>query len=201
MVCGKNEGTAIERWKGMEKSVTVFIDLQGTLGGDSMGDIRDFYFYPFAVDAIKLLNRSGILAIVVTNQSRIAKGYLTLEEYESKLKQIKEELQAQGAGLDGFYCCPHAKEDRCSCKKPLTGLVQQAQQDFAIDLEHSFVVGDMGNSDMLLSHHLGIRGILVRTGAGEDSWTTYRHTWEAAEPCFVAQDILEAAEYIVQHQK
>ncbi len=184
----------------MEKKIAAFIDLQGTLGGDSMGDIRDFSFYPFAMDAIKLLNLHGILAIVVTNQSRIAKGYLSMEEYECKLEQIKGELQNHGVVLDGIYCCPHYKEDRCSCKKPLTGLVQQAQQDFDIDIKNSFVVGDMGNSDMLLAHNLGIRGILVKTGAGEDSWSTYRHTWEAAEPCFVAENILEAAEYMIKRR-
>jgi histidinol-phosphate phosphatase family protein len=181
----------------MGKKRAIFLDLQGTLGGDGEGDVMDFSFYPFAIDAIKLLNVSGFLTIVVTNQSRIAKGYLTYSDYEKKIEEISNELKSSGAYLDGIYCCPHSKGDKCGCKKPLPGLLSQAERDFDIDLQWSFIIGDMGNSDMALARNVGAKGILVKTGAGIDSLTTYRSTWADIEPYMVTENVLEAVEHII----
>jgi histidinol-phosphate phosphatase family protein len=181
----------------MSKKMAAFLDLQGTLGGDEEGDVMDFSFYPFAIDAIKLLNLNDILAIVVTNQSRIAKGYLTCEDYEKRIEVICSTLKDFGAHLDGIYCCPHSKEDNCICKKPLPGLVKQAEIDFDIDLQRSFIIGDMGNSDMALASNIGIGGILVKTGAGIGSLTNYRHVWDGIEPYLVSENVLEAVGHIV----
>ena len=179
------------------KNRAVFIDLQGTLGGDEEGDVMNFSFYPFAIDAIRLLNDNSILAIVVTNQSRIAKGYLTFEDYEKKIEELNSNLKSSGVHLDGIYCCPHSKEDNCFCKKPMPGLVKQAEIDFNIDLQKSFIIGDMGNSDMAMASNVGAKGVLVKTGAGIGSLTKYRHTWDDIEPYLVAENILEAVEHII----
>jgi D-glycero-D-manno-heptose 1,7-bisphosphate phosphatase len=182
----------------MSERMAAFIDLQGTLGGECMGDIMDFTFYPFAMDAIKLLNTNNILAIVLTNQSRIAKGNLTYFDYEKKLVEIESYLSSYGVYLDGVYCCPHSKIDKCNCKKPLPGLVRRAENDFKIDLPNSFIIGDMGNSDMALASNLGVKGILVKTGAGEESLTTYRDTWSDIEPYLVTENVLEAVKHIIK---
>ena len=179
------------------KKRAVFLDLQGTLGGKGDGDVRDFSFYPYAIDAIKLLNESGILAIVLTNQSHIAKGHLTYPYYEKRVNEITQELKNSGAYVDGIYCCPHASEDNCSCKKPLHGLVRQAEADFDIDVQDSFIIGDMGISDMALANNVGARGILVKTGLGIGSLTTYRHTWDDIEPYLVSENVLDAVEHIL----
>ena len=65
--------------------IAAFIDLQGTLGGDPLGHVGNFEFYPCSIEAIKILNKSGILAIVITNQSKIANGDISLKEYEEKI--------------------------------------------------------------------------------------------------------------------
>jgi len=79
----------------------------------------------------------------------------------------------------------------------LPGLIKRAETDFDIDLQLSFIIGDMGNSDMALASNVGIRGILVKTGAGIGSLTKYRHTWDDIEPYLVSENVLEAVEHIV----
>ncbi len=176
----------------------VFIDMQGTLGGSGMDDASNFSFYSFAPEAIRLLNENNILAIVTTNQSRIGKGYLTLEDFNNKVEELKIELLKEGAILDGVYCCPHVKGDKCLCKKPLKGLIEQAQKELDIDLEKSFVIGDMGISDIVMAKNIGAKGILVLTGCGQESLREYRHTWSEYEADFVADNVLEGVRWILE---
>lgn len=181
----------------MQEKFAVFIDLQGTLGGNGMDDISDFEFYPCAYKAIQLLNERGIPAIIITNQSRIAKGCISYKQYEERLDIWISQAAAKGAVIDAVYCCPHTKEDNCSCRKPLPGLILQALKDFELDISQSYIIGDMGKNDMVLANLVGAKGILVKTGVGEGSLTTFRHTWAEVEPFYVAQDVLEAVLYII----
>lgn len=174
----------------------VFVDFQGTIGGGGTDSIENLTLYPFSARAIGRLNRLGLIVIGITNQSHISKGKLTWALYEESLARIQADLKAQGAYFDEVYCCPHSDEDECSCKKPLTGMVEQACARFSIDPAKSYVIGDMGMSDMVLAKNIGARGILVLTGAGQGSLGEYRHTWQDCEPWAVAGDILEAADKI-----
>jgi D-glycero-D-manno-heptose 1,7-bisphosphate phosphatase len=180
--------------------IAVFLDLQGTLGGEGLGDISDFDFFPFSIEAIRLLNENGILAIVVTNQSHIAKGLLTLTDFNNRIEILKEKLRKEKAHFDAVYCCPHGRYDNCECKKPLIGMLVQAQRDFNINLAESYVVGDMGMADMVMAKAAGAKGILVRTGVGEGSLTDFRHTWSNVEPDYVAENVLEAVRWIIQNK-
>ena len=175
----------------------VFLDLEGTLGGDGFGDILSFSFYPSAIPAIKMLNEAELLAIVVTNQSHISRGDFTYQDFESRMDDLKRQLTERGAKLDAFYCCPHTHEDKCLCRKPLPGMIIQAQKDFDIELSESYMVGDTGAWDMVLARSVGCKAILVRTGLGEGSLGDYRHEWADIEPDFVAEDVLEAVRWIV----
>lgn len=116
------------------KKPAVFLGFQGTLGGEGIDDIRSFEFYPFSIEAIKLLNTNDILAIGITNQSRISKGEFTMKEFENKLQLLKEELKSHDAYFDAVYCCPHMSKDKCNCKKPLTGMIDNARNEFEIDM-------------------------------------------------------------------
>jgi histidinol-phosphate phosphatase family protein len=176
--------------------IAAFIDFQGTLGGGGLDDIRSLKLFPFAAEAVKLLNRRGILAIGVTNQSHIAKGELTRDEYNAGLQTLHNELSHGGARLDAVYCCPHTDADNCSCRKPRRGMIDSARRDFAIDLAGSYVIGDMGASDMVLAHNVGAKGILVLTGVGRGSLGEFRFLWQDIEPYFIADDILAAAKRI-----
>ncbi|MGI5899491.1 MAG: D-glycero-alpha-D-manno-heptose-1,7-bisphosphate 7-phosphatase [Christensenellales bacterium] len=178
-------------------NIAAFLDFQGTLGGIGTDDIRSLDFYPFSIEAIKKLNDNGILVIGITNQSHISKGELTWEEYEEKLNQIKDELSKNNAHFDAVYCCPHMKKDNCICKKPNTGMIDSATKDFDISIKNSFVVGDMGMTDMVLAKNIGAKAILVLTGLGKGSMNQFRDTWKGIEPDFVAENVLEAVNYIL----
>jgi histidinol-phosphate phosphatase family protein len=184
-----------------ESKKVVFIDMQGTLGGTGVDDISTFEFYPFSINAIKELNKNGILVIVVTNQSNISRGYITQEDFDNKMEVLHKELDKNGAYLDGVYCCPHTREDNCSCKKPLSGLVYRAIKEHNIDLKNSFVVGDMGMSDIILARNIGARGILVLTGTGKGSLGDFRHTWKDYEADYIAENVLEAIKWILNSDK
>ena len=181
----------------MNRQRAAFLDLQGTLGGEGSDDILPFCFYPCAIPAIRLLNEAGVLAIVITNQSHIAKGHFTFEDFQRRVEQLREELAGHHAHLDVVYCCPHTADDNCSCRKPLPGMLHPAQRELGLDLSNCYVVGDVGAWDMVLAHNVGCRAILVRTGLGEGSLREYRHLWAGIEPDFVAEDVLSAVRWII----
>lgn len=185
----------------MVKKKAVFLDLQGTLGGDGLGDITTFSFFPFAITAIRLLNEADLLTIVITNQSHISKGYFTYGDFERYVEELKQELAEHKAKLDGVYCCPHDSNGSCSCRKPLPGMIFQAQRDFNLNLSACYLVGDTGAWDMVLARSVGCKAILVLSGLGKSSLGKYRNTWSEIEPDFVAKDILDAAEWIVKNKR
>ena len=175
---------------------TVFLDMQGTLGGTGVDDISTFEFYPFSIDAIKKLNENGITAIVITNQSNISRGYLSQKDFDDKLLILQRKIAEQGAHFDGVYCCPHTKEDNCTCKKPLKGMVEKAVKEHNIDLKNSFVIGDMGG-DIILAQNIGAKGVLVLTGAGKGSISNFRYTWEDYEADYIAENVDKAVDWIL----
>ena len=185
----------------MSNRKAVFLDLQGTLGGDGFGDVLGFVFFPFSASAIKLLNDVGLLSIVITNQTHISRGDFTYGEFEARMYELQQELAQYGAKLDGFYCCPHMPEDKCLCMKPHPGMLLQAQKDFGLDLSECYVIGDRGDADMAVARIAGCKAILVRTGLGCGSLGQYRYTWADIEPDYIAQDVLDGARWIVGIRK
>lgn len=176
----------------------VFIDFQGTLGGTGMDDIKSLEFYEFSIPAIKRLNENRMLVIGITNQSHISKGELSWDDYYKKLSLLKAELADQGAHFDAVFCCPHASNDNCKCRKPLTGMIDEACKQFNIDIQNSYVIGDMGMSDMLLAKNIGAKGVLVLTGVGIGSLNEYRNTWKDYNAHYIAANILEAVKHIIE---
>jgi len=167
------------------------------LEGKVIDDIRSFEFYPFSIEAIKLLNTNDILAIGITNQSHISKGELTIEEFETKLQCLQEELENHNAYFDAVYCCPHMSKDKCNCKKPLTGMIDKAKDEFEIDMQKAYVVGDMGMNDMILAKNINAKGILVLTGVGKGSLNEFRDTWQDVEADYIANNVLDAVRWII----
>jgi len=145
----------------------VFLDRDGTIARDVPYCSRpeDFELLPGAPEAIRLLNESGLLVVVVTNQSGIGRGYFTEETLARIHRKMLEELKRCGARVDGIYYCPHHPDDGCDCRKPKTALFRKAAQDLNIDLARSFVVGDMP-LDIDAGRAIGARTVLMTTGPG-----------------------------------
>lgn len=112
----------------------VFFDRDGTLGGrGGYCHPDEFEFFKFAPQAVKLVRDAGFLAVVITNQSRIAHGAITLQQVLRSFERLQTQLEPLGTRFDAWYVCPHDKTDACECKKPATGLFLRAARDHAID--------------------------------------------------------------------
>ena len=175
----------------------IFFDLHGTLGDPPGGDIADFVLYPFAVDALRLLTAHGMAVAILTNQSGVAKGRMSLCQCEGHAARLLSELKSKGCSVGGLYICLHRRADDCGCKKPLPTLARRAAEELGVDLWASYVVGDVGPNDMLLARNIGAKGILVRTGFGERNLGEFRHTWADYEADFIAADALDAVRWIL----
>lgn len=168
----------------------VFIDRDGTMGGTGhFVHPREFDFFPWSGEAIRFLKDAGVKVFAFTNQHRIADGRATLEEFVEQFNLL---------GLDGAYVCPHRSDAGCECRKPAPGLLRKAAKEHNLDLTRCAVVGDVGDTDIMAADAVGAIKVLVRTGWGESSLGTYRHTWADVEPDYIALDLLDAARWLVQ---
>lgn len=123
-----------------------FFDRDGTINIDKgyVHRIEDFEFIKGMPEFIKKYNDEGYKVIVVTNQAGIARGYYTQKEVDILHNYINEELAKIGAHIDAFYICPHHPDftGDCNCRKPKTGMIEQAIKDFDIDVKQSVLFGD-----------------------------------------------------------
>lgn len=145
---------------------TAFLDRDGTLNRDSKAYITSLpalKLYAFAARAVALLNRKGYRVVVLTNQSGVARGYMTLARSRAINLKLVRDLRRAGAVIDAVYFCPHGPGDGCACRKPSPGLIAEAVKDSPADLKRSFMAGDK-LSDLELARRAGLKGSLVRTG-------------------------------------
>lgn len=155
------------------KQKAIFLDRDGTINKyvGFLRDIKEFELLPSSVDAIKKINVSGYLCIVVTNQPVIARGevtYAQLEEIHNKMETL---LGLEGAYIDGLYFCPHHPDKgykgeikelkiACTCRKPEPGMLLKAAEEFNINLNQSWMVGD-GINDILAGKKVGCHTALL----------------------------------------
>lgn len=142
----------------------VFFDRDGTLMEDAhyIKSPDQVKLLPGAAEAVKRINDAGILAIVVTNQSGIARGIFTVADYEAVRAQFETLLRAEGAHIDASYYCPHHPDHSgpCDCRKPGTKMFEDAMRDFKLNPSNVAYVGDRWR-DIAASGKLGGRGILI----------------------------------------
>ena len=156
-----------------QKQKAVFLDRDGTINRyvGFLRDIDDFQLLPGVAEAVKRINASGYLAIVVTNQPVIARGEVTVSQLQEIHNKMETLLGAEGAYLDAIYYCPHhphkgyegevpeLKID-CDCRKPKPGMLLKAEEEFNIDLSQSWMIGD-GENDIKAGKAAGCRTALI----------------------------------------
>ena len=122
----------------------ILLDRDGTLIVEKnyLASVDQVELLPGAVEGLRLLREAGFGLIVITNQSGIARGKLTLDTLTEIHREIQSRLERQGAYLEGFYYCPHGPAEGCACRKPKTLLAQRAAADFGFDLRDCFMIGD-----------------------------------------------------------
>ena len=181
----------------------VFLDRDGTLLEEAgyLDRLERLLFFPFAIDAVRLLNRGGFAVVIITNQSGVGRGMYEEDFVLRAHEVVDQRVKAGGGRIDGYYYCPHhpsAEVERyrrdCSCRKPGPGMLQQAAKELDLDLARSFAVGDKW-TDVQAGVAAGARGILVRTGYGRSSETSPKRP---IVPELIADDLIAAASWILR---
>ena len=176
----------------MSGKPAIFLDRDGTLN-ESLGYVnhRDrFRPYPFAVDTVRLIRDEGFLAVLVTNQSGVGRGFYPAELVEEIHGGFQATLEEAGTGFDGIYYCPHKPGDNCACRKPKPGMLLQAQGELDIDLSQSWMVGDT-IADMQAGWTAGTRSAFVKTGFGKGSLEYEGARW-GRQPDLVGENVYRA---------
>lgn len=182
----------------------VFIDRDGTIS-EEVGYVNHpsrFRLLPRSAEAVGLLNETGWLAILVTNQAGVARGYFAEDMIKQVHERLNADLEREGARLDAIYYCAHHPSvgeapyrSDCDCRKPKPGLILQAVAEFDIDVGSSWMIGDRFG-DVQLAQNAGLNSAFVLTGYGRGEWEHQRSSWPV-EPDLVAEDLLEAVQKIV----
>ncbi|MGD2124489.1 MAG: HAD family hydrolase [Desulfobacteraceae bacterium] len=186
------------------KKPAVFIDRDGTIN-EQMGYINHlsrFVILPGVPEAVRLLNQNDFLVIIVSNQSGVARGYHPIDLVDEVHALLQNILREEAAFIDGIFFCPHHPSGivpkytgECDCRKPKTGLIDQACKGFDIDPVNSYAVGDR-YTDVELAHRAGMKGILVKTGYGLGE-IAHVLPIQSRQPVHIAQDLLDAVQWIL----
>ncbi len=202
LVVGPHAGRRRPPWSRRARRPAVFVDRDGTLNREVhyLADVAGLRLLPGVAAAIRDLEAAGFAVVVVTNQSGVARGRMTLETVDAIHGELVRRLAARGATLAGVYLCPHHPDAgtppfrrRCRCRKPAAGLVRRAARQLGLDLARSYCVGD-GAVDLGLAASVGARGVLVLTGHGRAT----RRALDASLPvAHVAANFRAAAKWII----
>ena len=189
-----------------ERQTAVFLDRDGTLNvpNGHIAEPGQFELFPFAAEAVRMLNASRHRVVVVTNQPVIARGNCLPAGLAAIHAKMETQLGREGAFVERIYHCPHHPDSGfegevadlkivCDCRKPAPGLLLRAQADLNLDLAASWMIGDSA-ADLAAAKACGVTSVLVRTGGA----TNITDLEAAAD--FVFDDLLQAAEFIVSRQ-
>lgn len=177
----------------------VFIDRDGTLIDERhfIGNPDDVRFIAGSEQALRTLHNLGYALVVVSNQSGVARGLLSISDVEAVNQRIMEILSSQGIEIDGIYYCPHYAGGsvaeysiECDCRKPSPGMLLKAATELGLEIESSFVIGDKV-SDVELGFNSGSTAILVLSGYGKKSVEKLKR-----KPAYIAENLLDAAMWI-----
>ena len=189
---------------GAAKKPAVFFDRDGTLNRD-VGYVTHLDLYellPRAAAAVRKVNEAGWLAILITNQAGVARGYFPEIMIDKVHRKLQEELDGKGARLDAIYYCPHVPNGDdpgyaldCQMRKPYPGMILKAAAEHGVDLENSVMLGDK-YSDLEAGWRAGCKSGLVLSGYGRGERELRGAQWPR-QPDFVAQDAYHAVEIIL----
>lgn len=178
--------------------VTVFLDRDGTLNYNPgyLKVAAELKLLAGVGPALARLKGAGAKLVVVTNQSGVGRGIITLKDLEAIHARLEGLLEQEGAALDAIYFCPHHPDDRCRCRKPEVGMVERAVSELQLDLRRSYLIGDHAR-DIQLAHRVGAKAILL-TPVLLDAQSLETLKVEQAMPDAVAKSMAEAVDWILE---
>lgn len=177
----------------------VFLDRDGVINLDSPEYVKswaEFHFLPRSIAALKILKQNLFQIFIVTNQSAINRGMISLSSLNHIHSKMKAEIEAGGGAVHDIFFCPHAPQDHCSCRKPKPGLLFSAQKKYGLNLSRAYLVGDSAK-DIECARQAGCASaILVKTGNFVEAKQDLSQ--KKIAPDFIAEDLFDAVEWIVQ---
>jgi D-glycero-D-manno-heptose 1,7-bisphosphate phosphatase len=184
----------------------VFLDRDGNINRD-VGyphSYEQIDIYPYSFEAVRKINRAGLLAVIITNQSGVGRGLIEEPELWDIHNKMLGAFRQQGTHIDGVYYCPHHAASEipvyardCACRKPNPGMGLQAASDLGIDTTQSYMIGDKVE-DIQFGINLGVTPVLVLTGYGRKSLDRLKA--EGIAPAYVASDLLDAVNWILEQE-
>ena len=183
----------------------IFLDRDGVINKevDNLHNIKDFEIIDGVAKAIRKINQSNFLSIVITNQPVIAKGFCTMEQLNEIHNKMYTLLGKERVYLDDLYYCPHHPETgfigeikkykvKCNCRKPMPGMLLQAKERHNIDFGKSFIIGDR-YIDIITGKNVGLKTVLVKTGHSGSDTNNY------SEPDYEFNSLIESVEFILDN--
>lgn len=176
----------------------VFLDRDGTINVDTgyLSNPSELVFIRGAKEGVRVLKKSGFFVFIVTNQSGVGRKYFSLETLKAINEKMINEFKKGRIHIDGIYYCPHHPREKCKCRKPQAKIVKDIAQQFKVDLECSYFIGDK-LIDVQTGKNAGCKTVLINTDTTyliekEDDWSP---------PDFIAKDLKEAARWVVKRRR
>jgi len=182
----------------MNKMVpAIFLDRDGVIIENRPNYVRswdDVFIYPLVLDALARASRSNYRIVIVTNQSVVGRGFISLEEAEMINRRLVNVIDEAGGRVDGVFMCPHHPAEGCTCRKPKPGLLLKAAKSLSLDLSTSILIGD-ALSDLEAGKTAGIsKLVLVRTGRGA-AQSSQISTYDLGKQILVCDTLAEALNF------
>ncbi len=179
----------------------IFIDRDGVINRDPGGWTKysyitkwdEFFFIDGSIEALKRLKEAGYRICLISNQGGISKGYFTQSDLDKVNEKMLAKIEEGGGKINELYYCPHHDKDNCECRKPKTGLIEQALKKSDVDLKNTFIIGD-SIRDIEAGKRMGMKTIFVLSGKTPASETK---SWTIQADC-IKKDLLEAVEWILR---
>jgi len=182
----------------------IFIDRDGVINKDPGGWTRynyvtkwdEFFFIDGSIEALKRLKKAGYRIYLISNQGGISKGYFAQKDLNGINRKMLAEIKRGGGKIDQLYYCPHHDLDNCECRKPKTGLIEQAIRKKRVDIKNTFIIGD-SLRDIEAGKRMDMKTILVLSGKTSLSEI---ESWSIQPDC-IKKDLLEAVEWILKNER
>ena len=175
----------------------IFLDRDGTLNPDP-GYINSpdiFCLYNDVIIALKLLVKTELPLILITNQSGVGRGLIKPSALDKIHQKLDNLLYKHGVIFTDKYFCPHLPEEGCKCRKPEIGMFNKAAKDHKINFKKSYMIGD-SSGDIIAASRIGAKEILVRTGNG--SMVEFQMAKKGLRPSFIGNNITDCAKYVLE---
>ncbi|VVB69999.1 Histidine biosynthesis bifunctional protein HisB [uncultured archaeon] len=175
----------------------VFLDRDGTIvneptgpnkGDDAITSISQLKVLPHAIDGMKKMIELGYTLFIASNQDCINRGQITMKEYDQQNKVLITVFTENNIKIEKWLVCPHTPEENCECRKPKTEMIDSIKNDYQIDFENSYYIGDR-ETDILLAKNLKLKSILVKRN--EEYYINTNIV-----PDFKAENLVEASKFI-----